>query len=360
MEEVVEHLPLPHPHNDDHGNDSIDGIEKVQAKSRRGLASWDDAGDLPRVIAVNRALATFGRPFAVSLNFSPEIIQKALNDNRGPLNYVRRAVARNLKRVLGSDRPFWLALETDDEGRLHAHGGIALNDNDDPRRVKEIHAEAGGNWKRSGSAPAFLRDQRDYDDPDGWAVYPFKRHARTRRAIREAAGLPADAPVTLWSCTDDIRTEGKRIHESARRAAQVARKRPIAVEVPQTTPDAAAPVSESLDAPASASRSNATPTASRVALPIPVIVIRATTIALVTNDDQFQLLAVARSRGPPGAESVIPVYVPPEFRRRGSATGGPRLVTPHPVPVSASSPGLARTPDRRRGPQTRTARAGRC
>jgi hypothetical protein len=175
--------------------------ERTERPLSEGLlphnSDWVGSDDLPRIIAVNRVLATFGRPFAVSLNLSPEFIQKALNDNRGPLNYVRRRVARTLKRLLGSVRPFWLALETDDDGRLHAHGGIALNDNDDPRRLTEIHADAGGNWKRSGSAPTFLRDQRDYDDPDGWAVYPFKRHALTRREIRKAAGLPADVSIML-------------------------------------------------------------------------------------------------------------------------------------------------------------------
>ncbi|WP_157063891.1 hypothetical protein [Methylobacterium tarhaniae] len=57
----------------------------------------------PHGVAVNRAPATFRRPFAGSI--SPEIIENAVNRNRGPLDSLRHGVTRNLKCVLGSAQP---------------------------------------------------------------------------------------------------------------------------------------------------------------------------------------------------------------------------------------------------------------
>lgn len=181
----------------------------------RMIAPWKDAGELPHLIAVNRGLAELGVPFAFSLNLDPALIVAANDNARGALDYLRRRVALALKRAFGKTPPMWLCVETDDDGRPHLHGGLALNDNHDPAHVEVILAKAGGAWTRKGSAPADVRVQWE---PDGWAVYPLKRMARTRRHLREAAGLGPNARVTLVSWSDDLREVGRRLHNEARQA----------------------------------------------------------------------------------------------------------------------------------------------
>ena len=189
----------------------------------RGLASWDDAGELPQLIAVNDGLADFGTPWAWSLNIHPDLIRAGNDNARGILDFLRRRVVLNLKRSLGRAVPMWLAIETDDEGRPHLHGGLALNDNDNRDDVRACLERAGGAWSRQGSAPVDIRLQWR---PIGWAAYPLKRVARTRRDLRKSVGLDADAPVTVWSCSNDLRAAGKAIHAGLRRLYNVTKSQP--------------------------------------------------------------------------------------------------------------------------------------
>lgn len=221
--EAVKH-PAPFHHTKT-TNDNAKPQTK-RARRERGLASWDDAGELPRIIAVNRAVTEMGIPFAWSLNLGPAQIQAANDNARGFLDHLRRKVARYLKNELRRSASFWFVLETDANGRPHLHGGLVLNDNDDPAAVERALAKAGGAASSQGSKPADIRPQHD---PDGWAAYSTKRIGRTKRHLRDLGGLDLEDHVTIWTCTDDLRTEGKRLHEEARQAIQEARQRPPAV-----------------------------------------------------------------------------------------------------------------------------------
>ena len=143
---------------------------------------WEKASDHERAIFDNRALAILGRPFAVSINFDPEIIAKALNDNRGPLNYLRRQVLRHFKRALLS-RPCWFKVETTKLGKVHVHMGMALRDGDDEREVERIAAQAGGDYTTQGSAPADVR----------WMNSVSSRPAPVSRTTR---ARPSPSPAT--------------------------------------------------------------------------------------------------------------------------------------------------------------------
>ena len=223
-DEAVEHPAPPSP-TPTSPSPSHTQTKKTKPKARttittpgrraRMIAPWKDAGELPRLIAVNRGLAELGVPFAFSLNIDPALILAANDNARGALDYLRRRVALALKRAFGKTPPMWLCVETDDDGRPHLHGGLALNDNHDPAHVEAVLAKAGGAWTRKGSAPADVRVQWE---PDGWAVYPLKRMARTRRHLREAASLGPDARVPLVSWSGDLLEVGRRVHEEARRA----------------------------------------------------------------------------------------------------------------------------------------------
>ncbi|ACB83543.1 hypothetical protein Mpop_5454 (plasmid) [Methylorubrum populi BJ001] len=218
--EVVEHLHSPSstsssPTSPKKNANDNDEPETTKTSTGRGrmIASWENAGELPRIIATNRALDRFGVPMAFSVNFDPKLIKAGNDNDRGLLDYMRRRIALGLKRALGETPPLWVAIETDDDGRPHLHGGIALTDKHAPAVVLGALAKAGGNWTRQGSAPADLRPQHD---PDGWAVYPFKRKERTRRDLRQAAGLPPDARVGLYAASAELLAEGRHIHEEQR------------------------------------------------------------------------------------------------------------------------------------------------
>lgn len=216
--EVVEHL---HPHTStSKTTSSKTKTSAPKARTRittrkraRMIASWEDAGELPRLIACNRALAELGQPFAFSMNLDPMLIAAANDNARGPLDHVRRRVVRAVQDAYGGARPLWVVLETDDDGRLHVHGGVALNDNDLPGRLEASLAKFGGGWTRRGSAPADVRAQWE---PDGWAVYPLKRFERTRRHLRASTGKAAGAHIPLLSISDDLRVVGRRIHAEVR------------------------------------------------------------------------------------------------------------------------------------------------
>lgn len=191
----------------------------------RGLASWADAGELPRIIAINRALADLGTPFAFSLNLHPDVIRAANDNVRGFVDFIRRRVSLSLKRELGRTVPFWFVVETTSDGRPHLHGGLAMNDNEDTAVIERALAKAGDNWTTAGSRPADVRRQWA---PDGWAVYPLKRMGRSRRHLREAAGLDPKARVPLYAVTSDLRAAGEKIHADIRRALAPARSTPRA------------------------------------------------------------------------------------------------------------------------------------
>lgn len=248
-EAVKDPTPLSHP--TDHPRHTDIKTQKTHAQRipanpthrPRAIAGWADAGELPRVIAINRALPDFGVPFAFSLNFDPKIIAAANENTRGQLDLYRRRVARVLKREIGRSVTLWIGIETDDDGRQHVHGGLAMNDDEDPTIFEKALAKSGGNWTRSGSRCADVRRQRD---PDGWACYSLKRVGRTRRHLREAAGLDPKAHVQLYSVTDDLRDAGERIHAEIRaELALEGHHRPLALTATPAAPEPIAAVSES-------------------------------------------------------------------------------------------------------------------
>lgn len=237
--EAVKH-PAPFHHTHTCSTNDNAKPQTKRARRERGLAPWDDAGELPRIIAVNRAVAEMGIPFAWSLNLGPAQIQAANDNARGFLDHLRRKVARYLKNELRRSASFWFVLETDATGRPHLHGGLVLNDNDDPAAVERALAKAGGAASSQGSKPADIRPQHD---PDGWAAYSTKRIGRTKRHLRDLGDLDPEDHVAIWTCTSDLRAAGKCIHEDARLLALQPRLRPSAVPASRTAPVSLKPAS---------------------------------------------------------------------------------------------------------------------
>jgi hypothetical protein len=108
-----------------------------------------------KVWAANRALEILGHAYAFSLNLSPNVINAANDNDRGHLDLVRRPVLRELKKALGRDVHARLILETTHDGRLHLHGGLALNDNEIPTTERALN-HAGGLWRGKGAEQSAL------------------------------------------------------------------------------------------------------------------------------------------------------------------------------------------------------------
>jgi hypothetical protein len=187
------------------------------------IAAWRDTTEVTKVTFYSRALDSFGAPFAFTLNLSPDVIEAANDNKRGFLDLVRRRVARELKKELGREVPAWLMIETTEDGRPHLHGGLALSPE---LTAAEIEAatramnRAGGLWR--GKGKEYQTDIRETYDPDGWARYSLKRIGRTKRHLREAAGLAPKAKVAILSVTRELRNEAERRHKEIRAAIRAA------------------------------------------------------------------------------------------------------------------------------------------
>lgn len=210
-------------------NTPSQALSSTPSKSRKGgrpkksrarfIANWNEAGDLGRLDYVNRAGALRGRPFAWTLNISPDV-EKAANDNaRGALDYLARRVRLNLGRqpALRDERLLsWMVIETTDAGRLHLHGAIFTDNPELLPSIREALTKAGGIWnaKAGHGYQTDLEPQRDLDD---WSAYPLKRQGRTRRHLREAAGLSADAPMQIATWSRELIPDARRLLDEERR-----------------------------------------------------------------------------------------------------------------------------------------------
>jgi hypothetical protein len=189
---------------------------------RRTVKHWDKTTDVTKLPYYNRALDSFGAPFAFSLNLSPDVIEAANSNTRGFLDLVRRHVVRELKEM-GREVPTWLMIETTDDGRPHLHGGLSLSSE---LTAAEIEAatrglnRAGGLWRGRGAE--YQTDIRREYEPDGWANYCLKRLGRTKKHLRAAAGLDPKAKVAIVSVTWELRTEAERLYNDIRDAMRAA------------------------------------------------------------------------------------------------------------------------------------------
>ncbi|GJD62130.1 hypothetical protein [Methylobacterium frigidaeris] len=238
------------------------------------------------------ALEALGPVVGFTAWCSAEISAKAYASGN-PLPWLRKRIADALSKIGGVE--FIAVLEEEWSSakgtyRLHLHGILGIDGS--KRRllakVRKALRRAMGSW--NGEARKHqIRFSHDLDC--GWASYCTKRTWLALPGIRRLFAsapmhssfrLSFDGPV--MTMTNGVRELAKELHQEARRAVQEARKRPIAVELPQTTPEAAAPVSESLDAPARATRFRSRPTKMPMTpLPIPIVTIVGTPIITISE-----------------------------------------------------------------------------
>ncbi|MYZ46454.1 hypothetical protein [Propylenella binzhouense] len=163
---------------------------------------WKRSTEILRGTFLNRALTSFGAPYALSLNLDADVTRKALASGS-----FSAAIFKRLKRTLEAalERPvhLWIIPEATCSGRLHIHGGIAANDNELPR-IEDALKRVGGTWTKAGRE--HQADIREQHDPDGWVRYTEKTLGRTRKMLGSR----------LLSADNALREEAKRLYEQRR------------------------------------------------------------------------------------------------------------------------------------------------
>lgn len=147
----------------------------------RDPPSWEHTTHVGKLMAANRALALHGAVCSFSLNLSQAEIDKALASPKGFASYFREAINRSMKRALGYKPKFWIAVDVTETGRLHLHGGMAVQHNE-VHLAYDALSQAGGVWDnaRHGDKQAHVDLQ---DDPDGWVRYAIRMRSKVRHIV---------------------------------------------------------------------------------------------------------------------------------------------------------------------------------
>jgi len=146
---------------------------------------WALTGDDVKVFSASVALQLLETPpVAFTFNLTPDAIAKAKADPKGFLDGLSRSFAQILRRRLpGMEIPYWFAIDTTPEERLHIHGAFVLPVNDlaTLRTIRQAMKDAWGAWDTPGKHKQ-VRFKRLYSDD--WATYCL----RNRRAVSKAIG----------------------------------------------------------------------------------------------------------------------------------------------------------------------------
>lgn len=181
----------------------IDGLPTFTRKP------WRDLWAHERFIRACEAAAD--QPFArtFTLNFSPAR-EAALQDHAAPDDVLRRSIAKELKALFGRSLPFAFCFDTNDEGRLHAHGIILPGQLGEMQAtdaaLSQALARSGGKVKgKSGSRQVSIGVLAD---GLGWAAY----------ALRNRQKVFQQLPVKKLTFVSDELTRIAKSHHEAHRA----------------------------------------------------------------------------------------------------------------------------------------------
>ena len=130
---------------------------------------WTDCTDHAKSILAHLALCGSPDHHSFTLNLSAEVEVQARRAGKGPLDYLRRRVAEQLRRVLGQEARWWMCLEETSACRLHLHGEIEC-----PAALladaRKALRRAGGEWKKDRQFQVVTRQRPD----ERWASYCSK------------------------------------------------------------------------------------------------------------------------------------------------------------------------------------------
>lgn len=199
----------------------IDTIPPHLLPKWKNLKQHGHFNHLLRAISYQLALAETGHLIPFTFNPTPVLLQRATKSaKKGLVDYIRRALARNLKERLGYAPRFWFAIEFDrspggtvsrKKGRPHIHGALSA----DPKHHRAIrkafhdtNIDYRNNTEFKKRAIRLHIDKRESRKAFGgdihWACYALKQGAFTRLFY-----LPGES---LMTADQETRTQAERIY----------------------------------------------------------------------------------------------------------------------------------------------------
>lgn len=136
------------------------------------LPRWERSGPPIKAIYAAASMVDTGEPYLLTLRVDAGRIAEAFDTERGPVDHLRREIARRLKQALGATPDFWLMAEQtrSKADGLHFHGMIDLSD-DQLNLAKEALLDMGAFYR---PRKLDLKRPEDTQDSLGWAVYATK------------------------------------------------------------------------------------------------------------------------------------------------------------------------------------------
>ncbi|KTS30480.1 hypothetical protein NS228_12840 [Methylobacterium indicum] len=247
---------------------SAERRRRADENDKRRPPVWTRTTEIIKGRYIFENIATRGAGLAWTLNLGPYVVQAANDSPAGWRAWMHDRLTKAIEKFL-EPRDFVWEPEFTPGGRLHIHGAIDAME-DEKALIEAALSHAGGMWGHThGKEHQALA--KVMWGAAGWARYTAKAAAVARRFF---------GCKSIISATQGVRRRARAAYESDK-AAYEARQRSIAVEELQPTPAAAAPASDSQNAPAPDSRLHDDPAAVvRMPLPVPIIVIRVVPVAL--------------------------------------------------------------------------------
>lgn len=172
------------------------GIKRRRARENPAWVTprtWAKTTEQVQAVFWHRVIRDRGG-VAFVVNFTPDVLDRANKASIGAPQFMRRRITKALKDALGRDVDLWCALDTTKDGRLHLHGGVAINDNEIAvaelalrkasglgalRRVAPRQVWFGGVfWELKAGERFPAREDRLQDD---WAGYSVKNVAELEK-----------------------------------------------------------------------------------------------------------------------------------------------------------------------------------
>lgn len=178
--------------------------ETVRRKRVVEVRRWRDTPKHLRLSeVVDAVMKQGGERFALNLNQEKQ--QEAWREGIAPL---RKRISTNLRRRLGHVPDFALALDVDDDDRLHVHG-VIVTTTETKRAISRALRDAAGIWK----GPAGNSHQLRYstlDFPHVCTRYMLRNHDRLQQVQGQLVARTRPATASARTHRAERRTAGRK------------------------------------------------------------------------------------------------------------------------------------------------------
>ena len=165
-----------------------DGYPVIYISTSFTPPKWKDTNTLLKAIYYQRSLEEIGTTYTLTLNISPDLTKKALDNG---FKIVRKRIAQSLKRYFKRHVDFWIMLETSVKdnnnnynfriGRPHIHGSIQIHTSEEKLLKSALRSINGVTSTVFKQHEARIKQiDKVSGGGDGWARYVTKHYGYTR------------------------------------------------------------------------------------------------------------------------------------------------------------------------------------